>query len=109
MKNAVDTTTHHQFEKRVRENIRIPVDKAYPKSVDFPVHPEWVLTTQDYVTKLRQYIYEEKQVQSIDSKIWKTSNFGKFELTKQHDKDFSEIIKAICKPEDISKYVKLIY
>lgn len=47
MKNAVDTTTHHQFEKRVRENIGIPVDKAYAKSVDLPVHTEWVLTTQD--------------------------------------------------------------
>ena len=106
MKNAVDTTTHRQVEKRVRENIGIPVNKAYAMSVKLPVHTEWVLTTQDYVRKLRQYIKEEKQVQSIDLKILKTSNFGKFELTKQHYKDFLEIIKAICKPEDISKYIK---
>ena len=88
MKNAVDTSSHREFEKRLRSNFGKPVKKHYAKSLKLPVPTEWVLKTQEYIDKLKKYINEKKKKKSIDASILKPDSFKKFELSSQDKKNF---------------------
>ena len=97
MKNAIDTSSHHEFEERLRLNFGIPVEKNYAKSLELPVPTEWVLTTQEYIEKLKKYIKEQlEEKKSIDASILKPGSFKKFELSSQDEKTFKSIIAEIC-------------
>ena len=104
MKNAVDTTSHNEFVKRVRENIGIPINGEVAKILKLPVATEWVLTTQGYVRKLKNHIEAKSKKDSIDSSILKTSNLEKFKLTSENCDVFGDLIERICKRDSIGNY-----
>ena len=102
MKSAVDVSSHHDFEDRLRSNVGMSVKKDYVKSLELPVPTEWVLTTQDYIDKLKKYIKEQRGDKgSIDARILNLvpRSFEKFKLPSLDDKEhllFKDIIKNIC-------------
>ena len=104
MKSAVDTTSHNEFVKRVRENIGMPRNGEAAKILKLPVATEWVLTTQGYVRKLKNHIEAKSKKKSIDSSILKTSNLEKFKLTSENCNVFGDLIEGICKRDSIGNY-----
>ena len=104
MKNAVDTTPHNEFAKRVRENIGIPITADAATSLKLSMATEWVLTTQGYVRKLKNHIDAKSKKGSIDSSILKTSKVEKFKLTSENYNAFGDLIKGICKRDAIRYY-----
>ena len=104
MKRAVDTTSHNEFVKRVKENIGMTINGEAPKILKPPLATEWVLAPQEYVPKLKNHIEAKSKKNSIDSSILKAFNFEKLKLINKNCNYLTDFIEEICKRDSIDNY-----
>ena len=77
----VDTSDIYEVEERIRGDLGYPLDKDLAKYLKLPVKTEWVLSSQGFLTKIRQHIDRMKDDET--SEVLSTNVFqsgiGKFE------------------------------
>ena len=81
--NFIDTTQVSKVEERLRNAIGFPVDKDLAELIDLPEKTEWVLTTQPYITVLKERIDKMKKKSLLSTKVILGGDGIKFDKRKK--------------------------
>lgn len=65
--HALDTRPFYDIEKWVREKVGFPLPKENAKEWCLPVSTEWVLTTQEYIDKIKKKVEDLKDKKKVIS------------------------------------------
>ena len=80
------------------------INREAAKILKLPVATEWVLTTQQYVPKLKNHIEAKSKKKSVVPSFLKAFNFEKFKLINENCNYLTDFIEGICKRDSIGNY-----